>query len=156
MRQSIQGLIDLTKVSAEDCQTLRNVAGQTEQWADQFVKMFYDTLFDYHPTRVLFREGERPARETTIRDWYLQVVRGEIGDDFWSAQWQVGRHHIDRNIPNSYMLAMMHRTQAFFVHKCAATFGPEEALKISDAFKKVTDVAAGIIVEGYLTTWRIR
>lgn len=43
-------------------------------WVDQVVQGFYDTLFAHPPTRAIFREGERPAREKTLRDWYLRTV----------------------------------------------------------------------------------
>ena len=156
MRQSIQSLIDLTEISDRDRLILKDAADQTQQWADEFVKMFYDALFDYPPTRVLFKDGERPQREKTIKDWYLQVIRGECDEQFWVAQWQVGQRHIERGILNSYMLGMMHRTQRFFLDKCLATFEQEKGLKIFNAFKRVTDIAAGIIAEGYLMTWRLR
>jgi hypothetical protein len=53
------------------------------------------------------------------------------------------------------MLGMMHRTQQFFLDKCLATFDQEEALSIFEAFKRVTDVAAGIIAEGYHTPYAV-
>ncbi len=155
MNELFQNLIDLTGISDRDRLTLNNAANQTQQWADEFVKMFYDILFAYSPTRALFREGERPQREETIRNWYFQVIRGEFDDQFWQAQWQVGLKHIDRQILNSYMLGMMHQTQRFFLGKCLATFEQEEGLTIFNAFKRVTDVAAGIIAEGYHTAYAV-
>ena len=155
MRHSIQSIIDLTQTSDQDRVVLKDAAHQTEQWADEFVKMFYDILFDYPHTKELFRAGERPEREKTLRDWYLQVVRGEFDEEFWLVQWQVGQRHVGREILNSYVFGMMNRTQQFFLDKCLATFEKEEGLKIFSAFKRVTDVAAGIIANGYLMSWRI-
>jgi len=155
MRQSIQSLIDLIQISDQDRLVLKNAADQTQPWAEEFVKMFYDILFENAHTRVVFREGERPAREETIRIWYLQVVSGEFDEQFWLAQWQVGKRHIERRIFNSYMLGMMHQTQRFFLEKCMATFEREQGLNVFNAFKRVTDIAAGIIVEGYLTSSKI-
>jgi hypothetical protein len=155
MRESLQGLIDLTEFSEQDRFVLQKSADRTGGWADEYVAMFYDTLFGYPPTEALFKEGERPQREATIRNWYLQVVAGGCDDSFWSAQWQIGQLHIDRKIQNSYMLGMMHRTQQFFLDKCLATFDQEEALSIFEAFKRVTDVAAGIIAEGYHTPYAV-
>jgi hypothetical protein len=156
MSDTIQALIDLTGISYEDRLTLKSAADQTQQWAEEFVKMFYDTLFSYPPTQAVFQEGERPLREKTIKGWYLQVVRGEFDAQFWDAQWQVGRRHVDRQILNAYMLGMMHQAQAFVLNKCLATFEREEGLKIFNAFKRVTDIAAGIIAEGYHSSWAVR
>ncbi len=155
MSETIQSLIDLTEISDEDRLILKNSADQTQQWADDFVKMFYDTLFAYPPTKALFKEGERPDREKTIKKWYLQVVRGEFDDQFWLEQWQVGQQHIKRGILNSYMLGMMNRTQRFFLDKCLTSFDQENGLAIFNAFKRVTDITAGIIAEGYHSTYAV-
>jgi hypothetical protein len=155
MNETIQSLIDLTGISDQDCVILKNSADQTQEWADEFVKMFYDILFDYTPTKALFKEGERVQREKTIRNWYLQVTRGELNDQFWRTQLQVGQRHVERQILNAYMLGMMHQAQQFFLDKCLAAFGPENGLKIFNAFKRVTDVAAGIIAEGYHTPYAV-
>jgi hypothetical protein len=50
---------------------------------------------------------------------------------------------------------MMHRTQQFFLAKCLATYEQAEALKIYTAFKRVTDIAAGIIAKGYHTSYAV-
>jgi hypothetical protein len=155
LNEPFRSLIDLTEISEQDRLILSRAAEQTGSWADEFVKMFYDTLFDYPPTRTRFREGERPQREETIRKWYLQVVRGEFDDDFWQAQWHVGQQHIERQIYNSFMQGMMHRTQQFFLAKCLAAYEQGEALQIYTAFKRVTDIAAGIIAEGYHTAYAV-
>jgi hypothetical protein len=155
MKQSMQSLIDLIGVSDEDCLVLKTAAPQTGLWADEYVKMFYETLFAYAPTQALFHEGERQQREKTIRDWYCQVVNGEIGEQFWQQQHQVGQKHVGRGIMNSYMVGMMHRTQQFFLEKCVAAFGTEEAVKVYSAFKRVTDMACGIIAEGYHTPYAV-
>jgi hypothetical protein len=155
MNETIQSLIDLTGISDQDCVILKNSADQTQEWADEFVKMFYDTLFDYPRTRALFKEGERSHREKTIRNWYLQVIKGELDDEFWRGHLQVGRRHIEREILNAYMLGMMHQTQQFFLGKCLATFEQDAGLAVFNAFKRVTDITAGIIAEGYHTPYAV-
>ena len=156
MRPPIQGLFDLIEISDQDRLLLKSRADQTEAWADEFVNMFYDTLFAYPHTRALFRDGERPHREKTLKDWYLQIVRGEFNDQFWHDQMRISDRHIERQILNSYMLGMMHRTQRFFFAKCLATFPQEDAKKIFSAFKAVTDIVAGIIAEGYHNPYAVR
>jgi hypothetical protein len=155
LKEPFQSLIDLTELSDQDRLILSRTADKTQLWVDEFVKMFYDTLFGYPPTSARFREGERPVREKTIRNWYLQVVRGDFGEDFWEAQWRVGQAHIERQIHNSYMQGMMHRSQQFFLAKCLAAYEEEEAVQIYTAFKRVTDVAAGIIADGYHTAYAV-
>jgi hypothetical protein len=155
MSDTIQSLIDLIKISDHDRSVLRHSADQTQQWVDEFVEMFYDTLYGYHHTKELFVEGERPHREKTIRNWYLQIVNGEFDDQFWHGQRRVGSLHVERKIRNSYMLGMMHQAQRFFLNKCLATFEQENGMEVYHAFKRVTDISAGIIAEGYHTPYAV-
>jgi len=155
MKESVESLIDLTGFSDEDCRVLRNSAERTRLWADEFVKMFYDKLFSYPHTAELFQEGERPQREQTVRDWYLKVVGGELDSDFWAAQCQVGQRHIHRKILNSYMHGMMNLAQDFFLEKSLAAFPREEGVRLFQAFKRATDVAAGIIAESYHSPYAV-
>lgn len=50
---------------------------------------------------------------------------------------------------------MMHQSQQFFLEKCLATFEQEGGLKVYNAFRRVTDIAAGIIAEGYHTLYAV-
>ena len=53
------------------------------------------------------------------------------------------------------MMGMMNRTQQFFLEKCLATFDQKDGLEIYNALKRVTDIAAGIIAEGYHTPYAV-
>ena len=44
MNQTTNSLIDLTDISDQDRLILKQSAAQTQQWVDEFVTMFYDTL----------------------------------------------------------------------------------------------------------------
>ncbi len=146
----LKTLIELTGYAQEDAQILAQTKTVTAQWAEDFAKAFYDTLFGYPPTAAVFKPGERPAREKTLKDWYLRVVSGEIDDGFWLWQWKVGLIHIPRRVPNDYMLGMMSRVQQLFLQKCLEAFPQEQAVRVFLAFKRVTDVVAGLIAEGYM------
>jgi hypothetical protein len=111
MEQILQDLITLTGLSEQDYQVLSEYADITQKWADEIVKEFYDTLFGHKPTSEVFREGERPDREVTLRNWYLEVTSGKISSDFWRRQWLVGLVHIPRKVSNRFMFGMMSRAQ---------------------------------------------
>ena len=155
MNKTLESLIYFTKFSDDDRRVLQEAAGQTQSWVDEFVRMFYDTLFAFPFTRDVFHEGERPAREQTMRVWYLRITSGELDDQFWEDQWQVGLRHINRQVLNSYMFGMMHRVHQFFLDKCLTHFGPEKGLRIFQAFKRVTDITSGLIAEGYHSTYAV-
>lgn len=73
MKSTLDSLIYFTEFSEDDRRVLREAAKHTQLWADEFVQMFYDTLFACPFTKDMFHEGERPKREQTIREWYLRV-----------------------------------------------------------------------------------
>lgn len=70
------------------------------------VQGFYDTLFAHAPTKAIFHEGERPAREQTLRDWWRRTLKGPFDDEYWTWQTFVGLIHIKRGVKNPMMIAM--------------------------------------------------
>lgn len=153
MEQVLQDLITLSGLTEQDYQTLKEVAPQTQAWADEFTQAFYDTLYGYAPTSHIFREGERPARENTLITWYKEVTSGNIDMDFWRRQWIIGLVHIPRRVTDPFMIGMMSRVQQLFLKKCIETFELERALAIFGAFKRVSDVVTGLIAEGYFLSY---
>lgn len=149
MNETLQHMTALLGHSEEDFKILRQVADKTRPWADEVVKMFYDSLFGYGPSREIFDDGERPAREETLRNWYLEVAGGELRSNFWQHQWIVGLVHIQRRVSNPFMIAMMSRVQELFLGKCLEELDAEQAQRVYGAFKRITDLVTGLIAEGY-------
>ncbi|MCA9940696.1 MAG: hypothetical protein KC418_18795 [Anaerolineales bacterium] len=149
MDETLQTLITLTGLSDDDYRFLKESADITQEWVDDVITEFYDTLFGYEPTTRVFKPGERPDREETLRHWYMEVTSGQITPEFWQRQWHVGLVHIQRRVSNAFMLGIMGRIQRLFLQKCMATFDPEQAEAIFCAFQRVTDVVAGLIAEGH-------
>ncbi len=148
--QVLAQLLHLTGVTEEDFAVLSETAHITQQWVDEFAQAFYDILFAYKPTAAVFKDGERPAREASLKEWYLQVTSGDIANrKFWNHQWYVGIIHIPRKITNPYMFGMMSRVQQLFLHRCLQECELEQAEAAFLAFKRVTDVIAALIAESY-------
>ncbi len=149
--QVLAQLIHLTGLTENDFDILKKSAPKTQKWVDDFATAFYDLLFAYPPTAEVFRDGERPAREAGLKIWYLKVTGGDVTHkSFWDWQWYVGLIHIPRKVPNPFMLGMMSRVQQLFLHHCLQDCEQEEAEEVFIAFKRVTDVVAGLIAESYL------
>ena len=62
----------LTGVSQADFDTLKKAEPEASQWVDEVAQFFYDTLFAHARTAAVFHDGERPAREKTLKAWYLR------------------------------------------------------------------------------------
>ncbi len=150
----VKDLIVLTKFSDQDVQLLQQHAPQLQSWGEELIKEFYDTLYGYESTGKVFREGEREAREKTLRDWYLHITSvGQVDDAFWQQQWVVGLVHIIRGVTNPFMFGMTSRVQQFILRKCVEEFEPKQAIEIYSAFKRLTDVIAGLIAESYFSSY---
>lgn len=154
--QSLAALVTLSGFSEQDNHTLASYYSTTSQWTEEIVQVFYDALFAYEATAKVFRgSDERPAREQTLRDWYLEVVSGKIDNSFWRKQWLVGLVHIKRKVSNAFMLGMMSKVQQVFLDKSLENLPPDQAKALYGAFKRVTDVIAGLVAEGYLENYFI-
>ncbi len=151
----LHDMIVLTGFSEEDGRILRETAEITGAWVDELAQAFYDLLFSYEPTAQVFREGERPAREASLKAWYDGVVHGNFTPEFWQQQWVVGLIHIARQVTNPYMLGMTSRVQQLFLHKCLEAFEPAKAEAVYGAFKRATDVVAGLVTEGYFQNYML-
>lgn len=155
MKKIFADLQVLTGISEEDYQTISAHSELTQSWIDDVVKAFYDTLFSYENTLKVFPKGkaERPEREQTLRRWYMQITSGNINEAFWWQQWLVGLIHIKVKVSNTYMLGMTSKVQQLFLEKCMSHLDTAEALKLYGAFKRVTDVVATLIAEGYFINY---
>ncbi|MCA9735951.1 MAG: globin [Deferribacteres bacterium] len=155
MKQIFADLQVLTGISEADYATIAAHSTLTQSWIDDVVEAFYDTLFGYEKTSKVFPRGEaeRPDREQTLRRWYMQVTSGNINEAFWWQQWLVGLIHIKVKVSNTYMLGMTSKVQQLFLEKCMTHLDSAEALKLYGAFKRVTDVVATLIAEGYFVNY---
>jgi hypothetical protein len=149
MEQILEDLLVISGLLDEDCQILRQNTQYTQKWVDAVVKEFYDTLYGYTNTAKVFREGERPHREETLHQWYLEVTSGAINAEFWQHQWFVGLVHIQRGVDNQFVLGILSRIQQLFLKKCLEEFEVAKAQAVFGAFERVTNVIAGLVVEGY-------
>jgi hypothetical protein len=147
--QTLVHLMTLTALSDQDYQALRASAPKTQGWVDEFVAEFHGTLLSYPPTAQLFHEDERHIQEALLRQWYLAVTGGNMDADFWQRQWQLDMFYNLRRVKSPFTLGMMSHVQQMFLEKCLHTFEPAEALQVYSAFKRVTDVVAGLVIEAY-------
>ncbi|WP_243028900.1 protoglobin domain-containing protein, partial [Thermus albus] len=90
----------------EDAKTFARNKEVLKGFVEEVVQGFYDTLFSHPATRAIFREGERPQREKTLRDWYLRTVEGPFNGQYFAWQTLVGLVHVRRGVTNAMMAAM--------------------------------------------------
>lgn len=116
---------------------------------DALVQMFYDTLYAHGATAAVFIDGERPAREATLRDWWGRTVTTPLDDRYLTWMALVGVVHIRRKVTNPMMLTMFNLV-AEFVHRAAlAELGAERAERLRQAFSHLAATVTSVISESY-------
>ena len=153
MTETLQSLIALTGLSENDYQVLQAHASQSEEWMKDIFADFYDAVLGYVPTANFFPGGNHAAHERYLHRWFMQAVSGDYSEKFWNAQWIVGLVHIRKHVSNPYMFGAMSRIQQMFLSKCLKSMPPAEAENLFGAFKRVTDVIAGLVAEAYFLNY---
>lgn len=137
----------------EDGKVLTRHRAFLEGLVDELVQGFYDTLFAHPPTRAVFREGERPLREKTLRDWYLRTVQGPFNGQYFAWQALVGLVHVRRGVTNAMMAAMWNWLTEEVARRARAALPPEEARALEDAWRRLAFTVMALIAEEYLEAY---
>jgi len=153
MEETLQSLIALTGLSEGDYQILQTHASQTETWMIDIFADFYDAVLAYAPTADFFPGGNHAAHERYLHRWFLQAASGDYSESFWKSQWVVGLVHIRKHVSNPFMFGTMSRIQQMFLSKCLQNMSTADAEKLYGAFKRVTDVIAGLVAEAYFLNY---
>jgi hypothetical protein len=141
-RQAIEDMAEEARFRPEDHQVLLKHKDKLLALTDELVKTFYDTLFATPSTRKVFHEGERPAREKTLVDWWQKTVEGPVDEEYWAWQAYVGLIHVKREVSNPMMLG-----QAFMIEDLVRTHLDDP--EVAGAIRRLMATVAAIIAYGY-------
>jgi hypothetical protein len=138
------------RFSASDAETFAKNRELLRSWREDLVQGFYDLMFSHQPTREIFHEGERPAREGTLRDWWDRVVEGPIDDKFWNWMTYVGLMHVLRKVKNPMMLIAWGAVMQQVITKSEAALSPTDANQLVVAFTRFGQTLTSLVAESYL------
>jgi len=141
-RQAIEDMALEARFRPEDHQVLLKHKDKLLALTDDLVKTFYDSLFATPSTRKVFHEGERPAREKTLRDWWRKTVEGPVDEEYWAWQAYVGLLHVKRVVTNPMMMG-----QAFMIEDLVRTHLDDP--EVAGAIRRLMATVAAIIAYGY-------
>ena len=116
---------------------------------DALVALFYDTLYDYPATAAVFVDGERVAREQTLRNWWQRTVGTPIDIDYFRWMAFVGIVHIRRGVTNPMMLSMLQVVSGHVVTSARAALGDRAAVDLQEAFSRISTTVGAVIAEAY-------
>jgi len=147
-REALQQMPPETRLRPEDAAVIARHKEILLSWIPELVQGFYDALFAHTPTRKIFHEGERPAREQTLRDWWQKTVEGPLDEEYFAWMAKVGLVHVVRGVENPMMLAMASFV-AEFVERRSHEAKLPEADPLSEAFYRLSMAVGAVITHGY-------
>jgi hypothetical protein len=116
----------------------------------EVVKVFYDTLYDHQTTSAVFIEGERPARELTLSNWWRRTVLGPLDEEYFAWMAMVGLVHVARGVGNPMMLSMASFVTSFVTDKVAGMpLERAQAEALTEAFRRLSSTIGSVISFGY-------
>lgn len=149
MEEIVEDLVPQSLISDEDRAVVAAHRDFLLGLEDRLVHVFYDTLYAHGPTVAVFVEGERPAREETLRRWWQATVTGDLGARYLTWMALVGVIHIRRKVTNPMMLSMFH-VVGDEVHAAALdALEAAEAERLRLAFSHITATVSAVISESY-------
>ena len=114
------------------------------------VKAFYDTVYDHSATSAIFVEGERPAREVTLSNWWRRTVLGPLDEEYFAWMAMVGLVHVARGVSNPMMLSMASFVTSFVADKVAEMpLERAQAEALIEAFQRLSSTVGSVISFGY-------
>jgi hypothetical protein len=120
---------------------------------DGLVKTFYDTLFAHGPTASVFEEGERAAREQTLRDWWQRTVNGPLDLSYFRWMTLVGVVHIRRGVKNPMMVSIASVVTDYVRQQAVESLAPEEVDALTTAFSHLGSTVVSLISESYTSSY---
>lgn len=114
------------------------------------IRGFYDVLLAHAPFRAVFEEGERPAREETLRHWWRRTIGGPFDDEYWAWQALVGLVHVKRGVKNAMMIGMWRWLLAWLGDRLTGTVEADEARALLASFGRLSSTVQALTAESYM------
>lgn len=113
-------------------------------------KAFYDTLYAHPATGAIFTDGERPAREVTLSNWWRRTVMGPLDEEYFAWMALVGLVHVSRGVGNPMMLSMASFVTSFVADRVAGMpLERAQAESLIEAFRRLSSTVGAVISFGY-------
>ncbi|HIQ26680.1 MAG TPA: hypothetical protein EYH48_05070 [Aquifex aeolicus] len=152
LEELVENARNLVDFSEKDFQILANRKEILLSWSDEFAHEFYETLLRYPKTAKIFERISVEVVKERFKKWYVDLVSGKGGEEFYKEQFFIGLVHIHNKIDNNLMIFMANHLKRHFLGKAFKSFQPEEAIYVFQAFSKLVDFVVALTVEGYIFT----
>ena len=137
------------RFTAKEAETISRHREVMLTWEDGLIDGFYNIVFAHDTTRQVFNEGERPAREDSLRNWYRETINGTFDERYWQWHTLVGLLHIKRRVNNA-MVSGMWGWIVTYLSRCALEqLSKEDALDVITAVHALQASVMALIAESY-------
>jgi hypothetical protein len=116
---------------------------------EDLVKVFYDAAYGHTHTAEIFVDGERRAREETLRDWWTRTVSKPIDDDYYRWMTLVGVVHIRRRVTNPMMLGMIGYVTQYVSDRARDELSSKDAIELTQTLGRLQNVLGSLISDSY-------
>jgi hypothetical protein len=140
---------DNIKLTKYDLDILKASKDFVMERLDLITTNFYDTLYKFEKTKVVFHDGERPIREKSFKHWVDETLTRDLDEDYWKWQTFVGLIHIKRGIKNDIFITMLNYVTEMLTEEVIMNIPKEQAVQIIKAWLKLTATVSSLITEGY-------
>lgn len=144
-----------TRFNDEDARILYNYRRVLLGFEPTLIQGFYNTVYAHDATKAIFKPGERPAREDTLRKWWNETTQKKIGKKYWEWQVLVGLIHIKRKVKNPMMIGMWGFLLTALNDYLQSKLSAREAQKVMNSFKRLAATTQSLTAESYLENYLI-
>lgn len=149
MKKAIDTLIDLVGFSDEDRKVLKANSPKITEWVDEIVSGIFDDIKSSKTqSELLGRSGEEVQK--ALCEYFQAICGGDLDEGVWEREWSRGLISMMSGTTLPLTVAVISKLQLGFMKKCLAELDPGEAETLFGAFKRATDVVAGLNAEGYM------
>jgi len=135
---------------AEDDAVIAQHAEFLNGLGSTIVDSFYQTVFGHEQTAKVFHEGERPAREDSLANWWARTIAGPRDDRYFGWLALVGLLHVVRGVSNPMMLSMADHIGAVVAEQAREAQLPEaDQAALNEAFRRFLATVSAVITFGY-------
>lgn len=146
-------MIPQARLSADDQAVLAKNQVYLAGLADDLISTFYEAAYGHGPTAGVFEEGERPAREKSLHDWWLRTVTEPIDDRYYAWMTLVGVIHIRRRVKNPMMLSMLGYITDYVWGRARTELDTAEADELGHTLHRLQNVVGSLISDSYTRSY---
>lgn len=139
-----------TRFREEDRQVIIKHRDSLLGLEEKVVHGFYDTLMVHPPTKAIFREGERAAREETLRQWWQRTLAGSFDENYWTWQALVGLIHVKRKVKNVMMISMWGWILTTLRNELQGNIPDDDLKRVMEALERLAATVQALTAESYL------